>query len=219
MTSFAKLITLLLVGFSFTGIASIAFAEAPKTTSKESAAANSEQKFDQSVLNIELENKAGNRTSIGSAKEEIVVLVFLGLECPVANTYVSEIRSLQEKYQKEKEKLAWIGIYSEVGATRDAAKRHTDEYKITMPIVIDSDQRVAHGLGAKVLGQVVVLKDKKVVYRGRIDDRFATNGKRRDRASTRELADALDAVLARKGVPVAETAAYGCPIPKPAAKK
>jgi peroxiredoxin len=219
MTTYAKLATLLLFGFSLINVSSNIFAESPNPTTTQSAAAKSELKFDESVLKLELENKTGDRSSIGSVKEEIVVLVFLGLECPVANTYVSEIRGLQEKYQKEKEKLAWIGIYSEVGATRDAAKIHTDEYKITMPIVIDSDQRVAHGLGAKVLGQVVVLKDKKVVYRGRIDDRFATNGKRRDRASTRELADALDAALAGKDVRVAETAAYGCPIPKPAVKK
>jgi peroxiredoxin len=205
--------------FCNTLAASLVLAEAPKTVSAPNTATKSELKFDESALKIELDDIAGKKFSIANEKRPTIVMVFLGLECPVANTYVSEIRGLQEKYRNENDKIAWIGIHSEVGVTREAAKKHASEYKIELPIVLDANQKVAHGLSAKVLGQVIVLKDKKVIYRGRIDDRFAANGKRRDKASTHELADVLDAVLAGKEPPISETAAYGCPIPSPTAKK
>ncbi len=140
-----------------------------------------------------------------------VVLVFIGLECPVANAYAPEVMS--QKNASKDEKVVWLGVHSEPGVTKDAATKHAEEYKLTMPILLDSEQKLAAAVGAKKLGQVVVLQDLQVVYRGRIDDRFATNGKRRDEPSTHELRDTLAALAAKKPVTVAETEAYGCPIP------
>jgi len=146
-----------------------------------------------------------------SLREKTVVLVFVGLECPVANAYAPEILA-QMNAAKDKE-LVWLAVHSEPGVTKDAATKHAEEYKLSLPILLDSEQKLAAAVGAKKLGQVVVLQDLQVVYRGRIDDRFATNGKRRDEPSTHELRDTLIALAAKKPVPVAEAEAYGCPIP------
>jgi peroxiredoxin len=166
------------------------------------------------ALKLELPDTAGKKQSLAEQKQPIVVLFFIGLECPVANTYVSEVKELQAKFAKGKQEIQWLGIHSDTGVTAEAAKKHVAEYKLEYPVLLDSDQKLAAACGAKVLGQVVVLHDKKIVYRGRIDDRFATNGKRRDSASTHELADVLSALENSKNVIFSETAAYGCPIPK-----
>jgi peroxiredoxin len=140
-----------------------------------------------------------------------VVLVFIGLECPVANSYAPEV--MTQKDACKDANVLWLGVHSEPGVTKEAATKHAEEYKLTMPILLDGEQKLAGAVGAKKLGQVVVLRDLQVVYRGRIDDRFAINGKRRDEPSTHELRDVLAALAANKPVPVAETEAYGCPIP------
>ena len=55
-----------------------------------------------------------------------------------------------------------------------------------------------------------------VVYRGRIDDTYALDGKRRDRPSTRDLRDVLDAISRRQDAAPIVRPAFGCPLPKPA---
>ncbi len=55
----------------------------------------------------------------------------------------------------------------------------------------------------------------KVLYRGRLDDRYSLDGKRRDEPREHDLQEALEAVLAGREPTVRETKAYGCPLPKP----
>lgn len=145
-------------------------------------------------------------------QDQTVVLVFAGLECPVANGYVPEVRELQKTFAKHD--IRWITVHSEPGVTEANAKKHAAEYGIEFPIVLDSQQQLAAKVSAKVLGQVAVLQQGQVVYRGRIDDRFdARTGKRRDTPSTHELRDVLTALANGKEILITETPAYGCPIP------
>jgi hypothetical protein len=59
----------------------------------------------------------------------------------------------------------------------------------------------------------VLAPDGKVVYRGRIDDRYADYGKRRPEPTQRDLRDALDAVLENKPVRAPTTKVIGCYLP------
>ena len=52
-------------------------------------------------------------------------------------------------------------------------------------------------------------------YHGRIDDQYGV-GFRRERRTSRDLAEALDDVLAGKTITVPQTAASGCPIERSA---
>ena len=49
-----------------------------------------------------------------------------------------------------------------------------------------------------------------MLYRGRIDDRYIEFGKDRPQPTVRDLERSLEAILAGKPVPVAETRAVGC---------
>ena len=61
-----------------------------------------------------------------------------------------------------------------------------------------------------VTPEVAVMKDGRMLYRGRIDDRYIEFGKDRPQPTVRDLERSLEAILAGKPVPVAETRAVGC---------
>jgi len=68
--------------------------------------------------------------------------------------------------------------------------------------------------GASVTPEVALFtKERRMVYRGRIDDIFEADGKvNRSASKTRDLERALEAVLAAKTPRHATTRAVGCPI-------
>jgi peroxiredoxin len=167
--------------------------------------------IDEPEKNLLLSDLQGTTYNTICFRGHTVVLVFIGLECPVANAYVPEVQS-QITATKD-QKVLWFGVHSEPGVTKDEATKHAAEYKLTMPILLDGEQKLAAMVGAKKLGQVVVIQDMQVVYRGRIDDRWAANGKRRDQPGTHELQDALAAIAKKQPIAVSETESYGCPIP------
>ena len=76
------------------------------------------------------------------------------------------------------------------------------------------DQTLADETGVQTTPEVVLLTKNELVYRGRIDDRYSLGGKRRDEPRTRDLQNAIDAVLAGKLPAVRETKPFGCPLPK-----
>ena len=68
--------------------------------------------------------------------------------------------------------------------------------------------------GATVTPEAAVLGPQgRLLYEGRIDDRFADFGRAHDLASVHDLRRALDAIQAGKPVAVARTKAVGCDIP------
>ena len=93
------------------------------------------------------------------------------------------------------------------------------KYEVPFPCVKDFDGSCARALGVKRTPEVVVLDaDKRICYRGRIDDQYRLSGNRKEPTS-RDLQVALDAVLAGKTVANAETEVDGCPITFPKARE
>jgi hypothetical protein len=98
--------------------------------------------------------------------------------------------------------------------TEEAARRHAHEFGLHCPVLLDPGQELVRLTGATVTPEAAVLdRGGKVVYLGRIDDRFYGFGKQRKSATTHELRDALDAVLASRPVANAAEPAIGCEIP------
>lgn len=142
------------------------------------------------------------------------VLFFAGLECPVANFYLPQIEELSRKYRDKG--IGVYSVYAEPEVSAKDVKQHAAEYKLTIPQWLDSNQLLARAYGIRTLSEVLVVgPDGTLIYRGRIDDRYSTDkGKRREEPRTRELVDAIDAVLAGKQPAIREAPAYGCPMPK-----
>jgi peroxiredoxin len=143
-----------------------------------------------------------------------VVLFFIAKECPISNGYAPEYSRLAKAFGERGVNL--FGVQSDPEVTAAEQLEHAKEYGLAFPILMDPHQVLAKAAGIHVTPEAVLLApDGKVHYRGRIDDRITEDGKRRDEPRIRDLQDALEAVLAGKTPPVAETKAFGCPLPRP----
>lgn len=144
--------------------------------------------------------------------KKAVVLLFVATECPISNGYAPEYKALAADYAAKG--IALYAVYSDPDVSAADAAKHAKDYALPFPGLLDADQKLAKATGATRTPEAVVLTPTgQVVYRGRIDNKYEPNGKRRDEATVRDLRLALDAVLAGKPVPAEQTKAVGCPIP------
>jgi peroxiredoxin len=108
-----------------------------------------------------------------------------------------------------------FGVHCDPTVTAATASTHARKYGLRFPILLDPTQQLARDSGVRVTPEAVLVSPAgNVLYRGRIDDRYAVDGKRRDTPQSLDLERALDAVLAGGQPPVSETKAFGCPLPR-----
>lgn len=168
------------------------------------------------VAGLKLPDTGGTLHDFDAIRGRKAVVFFLiGTECPVSNGYAPEMTRIAKDY--EGRGVATYGVHPDREVTPPAASAHAAEYRLGFPILLDPTQELAEAAGAEVTPEAIVVDDGgMVVYRGRIDDTYARDGKRRDRPATHDLRDALDALLAGKsGAPVVRPA-FGCPLTEPA---
>lgn len=173
---------------------------------------------DTSLPRIELfslpDLKGQKHTAADWKGKKAVVLLFLGLECPVSNGYAPEYARLAKTFAGEG--IGFYGIHADPIVTPASATKHAREYRLSFPILLDARQQVARQAGVTIVPQAVVLAPAgQVLYRGRIDDRYSLDGKRREEPSIRDLENALKAIVAGKAPAVAETKVFGCPLAAP----
>jgi peroxiredoxin len=158
--------------------------------------------------------KGGKHTSDEWKDKKAIVLVFLGTECPVSNGYSPEYRRLVDTYASKG--VLFYGVHPDPDVTAEIAAKHAADFRLTWPVLLDPTQGVAKQAGVRVVPEAVLLSPKgQVLYRGRIDDLYTPEGKRREEPKTRDLEEAVKAVLVGKAPPVAQTKAFGCPLPQP----
>ena len=146
------------------------------------------------------------------------VLVFVASDCPISNGYAPEIQRICGDYRAKG--VACALVYEDVAIGAAAVRAHLDAYRYRdVPAVIDGDRAIARRAGARVTPQAIVVdKTGAIRYRGRIDNFYAALGKPRQVVTAHDLKDALDAVVAGRRVPHAETEALGCFIESPKGK-
>jgi peroxiredoxin len=144
----------------------------------------------------------------------VMVVVFLGAECPLARLYGPRLADLAREYQPRG--VAFLGIDPNEHDAPNTLAAYGRLHHISFPLLCDPDSAVATRFGAERTPEVFVLDERRVVrYRGRIDDQYDV-GVHRAQAGSRDLARALDELLAGKPVSVPVTAAPGCRIARPA---
>jgi thiol-disulfide isomerase/thioredoxin len=137
-----------------------------------------------------------------------VVVLFLGTECPVSNAYVPVLSALAREY--ESRGVLFVGVNSNRQDDATAVARHAKEYNLPFLMLKDEGAALADRFAAKRTPEAFVLDGTRTVrYRGRIDDQY-DKGVQRPRPGRRELAAALDAMLAGKDVTRAVTEPAGC---------
>src|SRR5262245_46830250 len=137
------------------------------------------------------------------------VWIFTTTECPIANRYVPEIKRLAEKFGPQGVKFTMV---YPVPSDSDAMVRdHVARFLIDVPYARDPGFAMVKQTKVTVAPEAAVLDPhNRLLYRGRIDDRFVDFGKERPSPTTYDLENALAAIVSGKPVPVAETRAVGC---------
>lgn len=144
---------------------------------------------------------------------QALVLVFVMPDCPIANSYVPALARLADEFAGRG--VRWLIVHVDPDVTAEAARRHADEFQIKLPVVIDRDHRWVKRAGATRSPEAAVFsRTGKLLYLGRIDDRYAEVGKQRQEATQHDLADALAAIVAGRPVAAPFTDAVGCYIPE-----
>jgi len=145
------------------------------------------------------------------------VVAFMGTECPLANLYIPTLIELHQEYAPKG--AQFLVINANVQDDFKQVSAHAQERGIPFPVLKDFNQSVADAIGAQRTPEVFLLDAQRVIrYRGRIDDQYGI-GYRRDNPRRRDLALALDAVLAGQQPEVAQTPVSGCIIGRAANTK
>ncbi len=134
------------------------------------------------------------------------VIIWVSTQCPVSNAYNERMAELAKTYTDKG--FRFVGINSNKAEGVSEIASHAEDNGFTFPILKDEKNVIADKYGASVTPEVYVLDPKGVlVYHGRIDD-----SQKPSEVKSKDLAAALDAIIAGKPVPKAESKAFGCSI-------
>ncbi len=147
------------------------------------------------------------KVSINERPEHaLTVLCFLGTECPLAKLYAGRLR----KFSAEFESVRFVGVNSNVQDSLSDIKAYVAQNEITFEFAKDYDNRFADQLKITRTPEVIVFDaNRKIVYRGRIDDQYLP-GVSRASAKRHDLRVAIESSLAGKSIEVSETEPAGC---------
>jgi peroxiredoxin len=141
---------------------------------------------------------------------KLVVLAFLGVECPLANQYAPRLAELAKTF--EPKGVAFFAIDANQQDSATAMGRFANANDLPFPFLKDVGNALADRLKVERTPEVLLLDAKRAIrYRGRIDDQFEV-GVHRVSPSRRDLAVALEELLAGREVSVAKTEPVGCRI-------
>ncbi|HIF00475.1 MAG: thioredoxin family protein [Fuerstiella sp.] len=169
---------------------------------------------DQSIEDFTLGSHRGVEWSLDDvADHQLVVVAFLGTECPLAKLYGPRLTELQKEY--EDKGVAFVGINANTQDSLAEITAYVTEHKISFPMLKDVGSRIADQFKAERTPEVFLLDKKRTVrYHGRIDDQYLI-GLSRYKVKRRDLAVAIDELLTGKSVSVSHTEPIGCHIGRP----
>jgi peroxiredoxin/mono/diheme cytochrome c family protein len=152
----------------------------------------------------------GKKVSLADLKQKFVVVVFVGTECPVNNSYMPRLVELHKEFADKG--VAFLAVNANSQDTPERVAKHARQHELPFPVLKDAGNQVADLFGAKRTPEAFVLDaERRVRYRGRIDDQYGV-GFNRPKPTRRDLAEALGELLAGKPVTTPLTEPAGCPV-------
>lgn len=135
---------------------------------------------------------------------EPTVVVFLGVECPLSRLYASRLNDWHDKYPG----VTFRAVDANDHDSADDVAAFAEEFRFSVPFT--KDGTLARRLGATRNPEAFILVGERIVYRGRIDDRYTPGQPHRAEPKRFDLELALQEVLAGKPVSVPQTKPVGC---------
>jgi hypothetical protein len=158
---------------------------------------------------------AGNPVDpFATSGAKATVFIFISTDCPISNRYAPEIRRVEEEFAASGVRF-WL-VYPDADASSDAIQKHIKDYRLPQQALRDPRQALVRLAQARVTPEgAVFLPGGRLIYHGRIDNRYADLGKERPEATQHELEEVLKAIVQGRPVPYSTAKAIGCYIPEP----
>jgi hypothetical protein len=147
---------------------------------------------------------------VAPAGVKAIVFLFTSTDCPISNRYAPEVHRLATTYGPKG--VVFRLVYPNPAETAKGIRKHMAAFSYVGATQAFRDPKLdlVKFVGATITPEAAVVVGGKVVYRGRIDDRYVDLGLERPAATTHDLGDALEAVVAGRTVPHPTTQAVGC---------
>jgi peroxiredoxin len=158
------------------------------------------------VADFEITNLKGEPVKYSALKGDTTVVIFVSTACPISNGYNDRMKAVYNDYSAKGVHFIFINANSSEPPAEVA--EHAQAHGFPFPVYKDANGVAADLFGAQVTPETYVMdKDGVIRYHGYVDDSVTEA-----RVHNHGLRLALDAVLAGKAVPMAETKAFGCTI-------
>jgi peroxiredoxin len=139
-----------------------------------------------------------------------VLLFFVSPFCSTTRPFMKEINAVASGYA---DRVAVALVHSDPEITVETAFQHAELEQVKARVLVDRQQLLARHLGAMTTPEAIVVSaGGEVLYKGRINDLYLGPTKRQRAATTRDLRDALDAILAGRPAATPQHPAQGCGI-------
>lgn len=143
--------------------------------------------------------------------DSITVYVFLLETCPICQQQTTALQELHEEFSKSG--VNFVGLFPNGRVSNEATMNSFKTvYGLTFELRPDFNHFIKNKFDAKITPEVFVYdeRNKKMLYSGKIDNRFESVGVRRQVVSDFYLRDALNEIIDNKPVTTASTTPVGC---------
>jgi len=167
-----------------------------------------------SELTAELRDPYGQVRHLSEFQDKpLLVITFLGTECPLARLYAGRLAKLSRDYSSHG--IQFVGISPNPQDSFTELVQFGRQHGIDFPLWKDLAFTLTNALEVARVPEVIVLdRNRQLQYRGRIDDQYVI-GRQRAQPDRSDLRIALDELLAGNPVSLARTEATGCLIGRP----
>ncbi len=168
------------------------------------------------IDNFSARDFRGKASSLDELKSsKIVVVAFLGTQCPLAKLYGPRLAEMAAAYKDRG--VAFLGVDSNQQDSVAEIAHYAKEHNIEFSLLKDAGNTIADQFGAVRTPEIFVLDEGRTVrYWGRVDDQYGFQDTgvnfQRSEPTRRDLAIALDELLAGKAVSQSVAANQGCRI-------
>jgi len=156
---------------------------------------------------VDLDNRAVDPFQL-TARAKAAVFIFTATDCPISNRYAPEIQRLYRAYADKG--VRFFLVYPNPADTPALIREHAKSFGYPAEALRDPKQSLVMAAKATIAPEAAVFVGSRLVYHGRIDDRFVELGVDRPAPTERDLDEAIGAVLAGRPVPHPVTQAVGC---------
>ena len=158
---------------------------------------------------IDLSDFRGRQWTLDDfADDSLLVVAFMGTECPLAKLYAVRLNEIASEYQQRSVKF--VAVMSNRQDSLEEIASFAARQDIPFPVLKDAGNRLADELRAERTPEIFVFDAKRELrYRGRVDDQYGI-GYVRDEPRRKDLRIALEELLSGRNVAVPRTGAVGC---------